>query len=216
MDPTRPVAPVDGSREVGPSSGDLSEESLDLVVPHRPSECWPPATIERGLLALALHGGNTRAAAQELAARGEPVPSSTLQYWKERSHVERYEQVHREVLPRIQETMAREAEGMALGYAERVYKTLDRYDETLADLKPGDVAGALRNLTVGFGVSVDKSNIMRGRPTARVEHKSVEESIRKLAGQGVIDVEWTEVPGPELPPSSSGEQGCSPDGEEGI
>lgn len=182
------------------------DDELEPTRTHQPSECYPVATVERGLLALALHGGNASRAARELEERGTPVPRTTLQHWMAQTHAERWEEVRREVVPRLQEKIAQEAESAALGYAERVQATLDRYDETVAELKPAEVAGALRNLSTGFGISVDKMNAVRGNPTQIIEHRRSPDEIMaglRAAGVLVIDSNAEEIDEPdELPPAA--------------
>ena len=61
--------------------------------------------IELGLSAVALYSGNTRRAAESLAAAGQPIPRETLRGWLNLHPIE-YERIRREITPRLKERMA--------------------------------------------------------------------------------------------------------------
>ena len=115
------------------------------------------------------------------------VPHQTLALWVTSSHVGRYEHIRSEVVPRVYAKLAQEAEDLARKYAEAEQATLDRYEEELPNLKAGEVANALRNLATSRGISTDKANVLRNRPTQIVERRSSSEILRRLAEIGVIE-----------------------------
>lgn len=155
---------------------------------------YTPEEIERGLHAVALAGGNASRAHDELKAQGLAVSRQTLHKWATELHADRYEHVRLEVLPRIYGKIAQETEDLTRRYAKAEHKTLDRYEEELPNLKAGEVASALRNLATSRGISTDKANVLRDRPTAIVEHKSASEILRRLTEIGVIDGTAEELP----------------------
>jgi hypothetical protein len=100
------------------------------------------------------------------------------------------------VLPRIHAKLAAEAEDPAREYALAERATLERCYKELPKLGAHEAAGAARNLATSRGISTDKANLLRSRPTAIVEHRSAEEILRKWAALGVIEVDAEEIDAP--------------------
>lgn len=175
----------------------------DLVPPEpRSRGRYSAEEIERGLAELAVCSGSAKSAARELEAKGLKIPASTLEGWK-RTHADRYAVVRLEVVPRIHSKMAEECEDLAIEYGQVEREIIERFREELPNLKAGEAANAMRNAATSKAIAVDKASLLRGKPTSRVEHRGVEETIRKLVGQGVIEVEY-DVDGTaeELPPAA--------------
>ena len=120
--------------------------------------------VEQGLFALAMASGNTRRASAMLQKRGLRVPHTTLDTWKHRTHPERYERIKQDAYPRIAEQMAEDMEALFAAEVELEWELVAKFREELANLKPADVAGALRNIGVTKALNVDKSAPLRGRP----------------------------------------------------
>ncbi len=158
--------------------------------------------IERGLHALALSGGNASRAQRQLKAEGLTIPASTLEGWRKNTHADRYATIRYQVIPQIHAKLAEESEDLAAEYAKLELETIARFRKELPNLKASEAAGAARNIATSRAIAVDKASLLRGRPTTIVEHKTVEESLRKLAALGVIDVDYVDGTADELPPAA--------------
>ena len=172
-----------------------------------PGQRYSEEEIERGLNEVALCAGNTHRAHRQLEDRGLQIPRPTLEKWTSRQHVERYERIREQVLPRIHAKLAAESEDLARAYAEAEHATLERFREELPNLRAHEAAGAVRNLATSRGISTDKANLLRNRPTAVVEHRQAEDIIRRLQAVGVLEedelIEGTVEEEPaELPPAT--------------
>lgn len=169
----------------GATVGRATRAELELSAGSRPTRgTYAPEEIERGLMEVALCGGNARRASRELEEKGLKIPRTTLQKWSQSQHVERYAELRREVMPRIHDRMARESEDLAIEYGEAERKTLERYLQVVPVLKPAEAAGAARNMATSRGIATDKALTLRGQPTQITEHRSVDETLKALARLG--------------------------------
>lgn len=144
--------------------------------------------VERGIFALVMASGNTRRASRTLAARGLRVPHQTLHDWRHHTHPERYERMQRQTYPAIQARMAEQMEELLQAQIDLEWKLVEKLDSEVDDLRPGEAAGALRNIAVTKAINVDKSSLLRGAPTEIVEHHDVAAIIEKLKRLGVVRV----------------------------
>lgn len=101
--------------------------------------------VDRGLFALALASGNCRRASEMLAADGDGIPAPALQTWKRHRRADLYIQIQQDVYPRIAERMAEEMEDLFATELELERKLVERVNEDLPNLKPGELSTALRN-----------------------------------------------------------------------
>jgi len=147
--------------------------------------------VEQGLHAVALSSGNIPRALKLLAEQDAEIPESTLREWVGKTHAERYSRVCDEVLPRVYGAMAQQSEDAAMRLAEVETQLAERMSEESDNLKAGEVAGALRNVTVAKAVNVDKASLIRGRPTAITERRDASELLRSLASRfsGMVKVD---------------------------
>jgi len=142
---------------------------------------------------VALCGGNTRRAHRALKARGLHIPRTTLMQWATTQHMDRYDALRREVIPKVHDRLARESEDLAIEYGEAERKTLERYLQVVPELKPAEAAGAARNMATSRGIATDKALLLRGRPNQISEHRNVGEIIRALKAKGATVTLPTEV-----------------------
>lgn len=166
--------------------------------------------IELGLTEVAHCLGNTRRAAKSLEGQRMKIPRSTLRYWKDTLHRDRFLAIWKQELPRIQQRIAQRSEELADAEADLEWDAIDRVREELRNMSPKDAAGALRNIATARGISVDKARVSRGDPTQVVEHRrSPEEILRKLVAKGIVVLEGEaeELPSvhAEVVPGESGE-----------
>jgi len=140
--------------------------------------------IRRGLTELALAAGNSRLASKRLeATHGAQVPHRTLHAWKTETHTALYEQLRTEILPKVNETIAAEADALALAYAQKEAEAIEGL--TFDDVKPADRAAIVRNLATAKAINIDKSQLLRGKPTSITEHRDMTEALRALQLMGV-------------------------------
>ena len=124
--------------------------------------------VEEGLKAIVLASGSVPKAAKRLEAAGDPVPLRTLRDWRD-NFPERYQELEDSRNDWMGKQMADASEWLAAGYAEGearlLANILSRDDEELKKLSPNVLAQAARNLSISRGVSIDKANELRQRPT---------------------------------------------------
>jgi hypothetical protein len=155
---------------------------------------------ERGLVALALTSGNTRAAARTLTEQGLRVSHQTLGNWSKRNGGEEYERVRAQVLPRVRAYAAEKHMALADSMVELAGEMGKRLKLEHQDMPIRDVAGAIRNVSTAAGISTDKARDLRGDPTAVVEHRSIEDVRRALRAKGWdIEGEAVDVSADESP-----------------
>lgn len=141
---------------------------------------------ERGLQALAICSGNTATASELLAEAGHEIPGATLRNWKVKHH-DQYAEVQARVRELVVKDMAEESDALARLYAKLERQTAERLVANVETLDARDLAGTLRNLATGRGISLDKSAMLRGEPQVVVETKrSPEELYAVLARLGVL------------------------------
>ena len=132
---------------------------------------YTEAEIRLGLTEVALCSGNTRLAAGRLKDAGKPIPRSTLEQWA-RTRPEQYEEVVREILPRVNEVVAAECISVARLAADAEVETLKRYHEVLPQLPARDVPGALRNVSTTKASIFSERESYAGSPRSSVTRSS--------------------------------------------
>ena len=141
-----------------------------------PQRYYKPQEIERGLHYMAVTGSAAEAARQ-LRQQGVDVPCTTLKYWRSAGHAERYQEIRREVLPRIEQAMAAESEDLARAYAEGERAMVAKLMAELEgeDFPAKDLPAALQRLATARGISIDKSRILREKPTQITRTESADD-----------------------------------------
>lgn len=144
----------------------------------------PPFTaderIERGLLAVAAFNGNSRKAAEFLAGDGLEIPHQTLWNWANKVHIDRYEEIRSERLPRVQAAAAERHMELMAQNMDLEGKLLDDLDAKRHELAPRDISTAARNAAVGTGVHTDKAQLLNDQPTEIRKTRDATELLRAL------------------------------------
>lgn len=136
--------------------------------------------IDGALTVVALYAGRTQLAAEALAKHGTPIPQSTLDAWKHHPDG-RYDRVCAEQAPRIGERAAQLAEAVVLQASELESELLDQMRAHKHDIKPSELAGALRNVTTTKALNMDKVvNPLRNRPSTITEHRDAHNILDSL------------------------------------
>ena len=145
---------------------------------------------------MATTGSATRAE-EYLANTSTPVSRTAIARWARVDHADRYAEICDKEDDRISRVTAAEVQDNIRTATQVQTLYLDRMLETADRLRPEDLPSAFRNVAVGQGVNHDKVNIIRGRPSSIVEHRSIDDILRKLSGfkvATVIDSTATEIP----------------------
>jgi hypothetical protein len=141
-------------------------------------------TIELALNVLAIEGGRTQRAHEILAGQGIDVPKQTLSSWKLDSHADRYHQISTDVSLHRAERIANQAEEVALLAGQLERDLLKDLQAHRADLKPAEIAGAIRNVTTTKALNMDKViNPIRGRPSTITETRDANTLLESLAAR---------------------------------
>lgn len=136
--------------------------------------------IERGLTALAMAGDNSLRAAEASA-----FPSSTLRAWRQR-HAERYEEIRTQRAPEIDRLIVAEQRQVAVQAAQATLQAIELGRQQLAEGKVKDAAAAARNFATTTAIAIDKTALMEGRPTQRIERVTTDEALAWAEAQGWI------------------------------
>ena len=157
------------------------------------------STRDAGLLALIVTG-NAERASVELAENGRKVAPRTLRQWRQK-HPERYEQLRREVAPRVMEEVADESAALLRRLIRAENAALDRLEGELPDMKGADAARALQQIAISKGVNTEKILLIRGQPTQIIEdNRDLDQILNGLAARIGYDLTSTAEPEPrELP-----------------
>ncbi|WP_259314917.1 hypothetical protein [Capillimicrobium parvum] len=153
------------------------------------------------LMMLAVCRGNAEEARRRMKARGDdPPPASTLNMWRT-AQADRYEDIRSEISVKITAEVANQAEEIMLEAGELEREMLARIREELPNIKPGELPGALRNVTTTKALNNDKiAGPIRGRPTVITEHRDATQILAELQRLGVIDSTAEEISA--LPPAA--------------
>lgn len=137
---------------------------------------------QRGLLAIALAGGNAARASEACG-----VPERTLRTWRVEHAVE-FERVRRELAPRLEALAVAELQAFVLQAAQTKLLALEKTHAALeADAIPAkDLPAALKNIATAEAIGVDKAMVLSGRPTQVIEHRSGAELVARLARLGAV------------------------------
>lgn len=161
--------------------------------------------VERALLEVAILSGNCSAASRRLKeVHGLDIAQPRLKNWVLNLHRTRYEEIRRDVVPKIHATIANEAEDLAVAYAEAERDTLKIYDPSRISGK--DLPGAIRNLATAKAINLDKAQLLRGNPTEIIEKRNPQQILDGIAArfpQLVVDAEVVDDDErPALPPAA--------------
>lgn len=147
-----------------------------------PARRYADHEIKVGLAALLYAGTLTKASEQT------GIPKTTLKYWRD-TKPEMWSEVQTQIAPKLDKLVLDQARELAVTWAELETQVAQHLAEALPRLDSRDIPAAARNISTARAISVDKLNILSGRPTAIVEHRSTTELVSHLGGyvDGTID-----------------------------
>ena len=156
--------------------------------------------ITHCLETVALFNGNVTRAARNLTEDG----------WKtDRFALLRLREKHPDVYERVQDALvirqADKSDENAYRMAAITGKLLDRLENNPDEIEIKDIPAAARNLSTARGIEIDKSNVLRGRPSIITEQRDASQIMRALASrlgvQSAVDTDAVEYD--ELSPGQS-------------
>jgi hypothetical protein len=140
--------------------------------------------IDQGLIYLARAYGKARKASRLMAQDGlQPIPASTLDHWKKVAHPERYEQLRAEWEKRRDLDAAERMDALVSRALDIEEEILEKTAEKVDKIDPRDLANAFKNLAIGSGVLQDKSDRIKGKPAAAIEHRLDVAQIDRMLAQ---------------------------------
>jgi hypothetical protein len=141
-------------------------------------------SIDQGLIYLARAYGKARKASRLMAEDGlQPVPPSTLDHWKKVAHPERYAQLRVEWEKRRDLDAAERMDALVSRALDIEEEILEKTAEKVDEIDPRDLANAFKNLAIGSGVLQDKSDRIKGKPAAAIEHRLEVAQIDRMLAQ---------------------------------
>jgi hypothetical protein len=154
-------------------------------IAERPSpRSYGSPEISRALIAVAYANGNTRKAERDLSEDGLRIDHSTLHEWKTKRHVEEYDRIRAEIMPRVREQAGDEHLDLAGRQMEAERLLVDRLKDNVEGIKPGELPGAVRNLAVSSAVHSEKAQMMHDQPTQRVA-VDLSATLKELKSMGI-------------------------------
>lgn len=146
------------------------------------SRSYTAEQVDRALLVLAISGGNSERAHDELKAQGDEIPTSTLKAWRTIQYPQRYNHIREQQGRRLEDFLVQQQREIALKASE---VTLEALEHTSADLKAGKVREPARTAQASAtvaGISVTKVLELTGRPTVTVQHFNANQVLAKYGG----------------------------------
>ena len=112
---------------------------------------------------------------------------STLTGWRTGKYAARYQRIHEQLMARIRERQAQQAEELSDRHAESGAGGGGAVHQKAHGLSTKDGSLAARNFATARGISTDKARLLRNEPTQITENRNVGEILRKLTATNVID-----------------------------
>lgn len=137
------------------------------------------------------------------AARDLGIDESTIRYWA-RHDPERWAEIRETEAPKWRARAAADAEDLADRNRELAEKALEQAERDLAagDLEPKDYLNLLKTATLGMGISIDKANTLRDRPTEVVEHRYDAMTLQRALRAATERLEIVESTAVEVEPTA--------------
>lgn len=154
--------------------------------------------VERGLLVLALSGGNATEASRTLAALDPPlkVNRSTLKSWQTK-YGKRYSEIASERVAELETIVLQQVRAAIVQAGTLQARVLERLLDAVdaGTLEAKDLANILKSAGVTLGINVEKMLLLTNRPTVIAEKRDVAELIQSLANRipGLIVADAEEI-----------------------
>lgn len=169
---------------------------------------YKPEQVDQAL-AVVFELGSHRA-----AAKATGIAPNTLRDWTSRKHAERYEEISANLRANVDQRLVDRFTANAQQAAEVTTLATEKTRELLEsdDVKGASYASSAgRNLATIFGIAVDKSRVIEGKPTVITQHDGrdlddILRSLNQLVPGLVVDSTCEPITDetllPQLPPAA--------------
>lgn len=151
---------------------------MTTTTPTRKRRRYGPGEIDQALTALALTGSSDTASTQL------GIPSSTLREWRI-EHAERYADIQKRLIPQIEQATIGLYRNLAVAAAQAAQDAVELAKQQIATGDVKDSSATAKNLATTAAIATDKLQIMEGRPTTIIEHRSAD-IMQELEARGLI------------------------------
>jgi hypothetical protein len=117
---------------------------------------------------------------------GIKVHPTTLRQWVTSHFTQKYVEIQHELEKNINEKLSAEIIDLAATATEAQAKALERGLDTINELKPGEVASAVKNYASTAGTNIEQANLLRDKPTTIVKHQTPDDAIKFLREKGLL------------------------------
>lgn len=155
--------------------------------------------VDTILRLLALNGGKTTITEEMLLSENIHLNRNTLRTWRDESFPRRYAQIRNELGQEITDETAGRLYERALEADAATQAYIDAAVEKIDHVSPTHLAKNAAALAQATSQTVQTAELLRGRPTSRLEVRSVDDMVNTLERLGVakrdndvIDVEVVE------------------------
>lgn len=163
---------------------------------------------EEALLLYAMEAGRAKLVEPLLREAGLEIPIETVKNWANRSERERYQRIKVEAEATIRERLEGRARRLAQLGGEVGEEALLQLKDKLANekLDARVLAKLVHEAGVGYGIGVDKSEKLAGRPTARVSFDlpGLLRELRSLGAEFALEQSPIKVEAEQQPALPSG------------
>jgi len=156
--------------------------------------------VELALRMLAYHGTSYSKVSTILDKEYQlSVHSNTLKRWATVQFANKYAAIQQELDTQISNKLSGELTDIALQATDLQKEVINTLSHNLSDLDTKDLSVTAKNLSSVINPAIEKTQLLRGKPTQRTESKDAEKIIAKLAEMGLVknpeklDIEITDA-----------------------
>jgi len=114
------------------------------------------------------------------------VHTSTLKRWATSHFANRYVAIQQSLDQEISQKLSGELTDVAIRASDVQKQVIDKLNQNLNDLETKDLSATAKNLSQVINPAIEKTQLLRGKPTERTESKDAEKIIAKLAEMGLV------------------------------
>lgn len=126
-------------------------------------------------------------AIERLKERGLEISVQTFSQWVNK-FPDRIERIRLNAPPELYARIAADCDELANKYGRIEKLAADRVIDQIPTMEPKELASILGKVPTAKGINIDKSRLLRDRPTQIVEHRDVTAALERLEQLGV----WVE------------------------
>lgn len=143
--------------------------------------------VELALRILAYNGTSYTTASKILDEDYQlSVHTSTLKRWVTSHFANKYAQIQEALDQEISQKLSGKLGDVALQAVGVQKKVIEELSSNIHDLETKDLSVTAKNLSSVINPAIEKTQLLRGKPTQRTETKDAEKIITKLAEMGLV------------------------------